>query len=721
MNVGARSWTPDTSAFDLARRGSLGGSGLLTLRAPQKPRQPFLSGRPLTKLRRRSTVPVTGGSEPASSAALLNLAGELLGRTWGQVSGLWGRKKTTWFYEEPHWVFLVNVLVIVLLRLGTGKLLVRSLSRGIDLIQSLYRRWRASALPAAEDAVPTVEEEAPPPAPALSQEEVSSLNRRWVKKMVRAAEAPLIVCMAVSMLCHVLVFGLQLLGTGQGAAWLASAINKVWVAQLLNYTLSGSWLVMRVLNTRLKLSEARPSLQGDLSNLRDSSPATSRRYAQEAAVTQFVRAAIFILAALLCLQHVGVNLGKLLALTSLSGVVFSFLVGDILNNLFGGFVLYLTQPFAQGDWVQSQDNKVDGWIQSLGWYYTTVMRWDKRPHYIPNSSFGSMPVANCSRMTNRRILFEGRLRMRDLAKVDDILADVRNLLSNHNDIDKDMHQLCGVKQIDEFGVKVWISCYTLDIRLAKYLQVQESVLLSVCGILQRHGTTWASELERFQQVGEDEEESAAAELRAQQQWQLLSARRALWGHERDLEEKEAKLEKQAQELQLRRGALEEQLGELEPRRLSLGQLKDLERTRTTSLVKRRLAISTKKKALVRRKEAIDELQGSIEAFRKDPEKALDLHSRALEMREESIMETWKAVDMERGAIESERKKLENQRELLEQKRLEADVETEVVEAEVVEEVAPPEEEVVEEEEAVPEGEQPPPDKREQAALAIGGE
>mmetsp|Transcript_10497 Transcript_10497/g.16938 ORF Transcript_10497/g.16938 Transcript_10497/m.16938 type:complete len:105 (-) Transcript_10497:27-341(-) len=93
-------------------------------------------------------------------------------------------------------------------------------------------------------------------------------------------------------------------------------------------------------------------------------------------------------------------------------------------------MVYLTQPFAQGDWVQSTDGTIDGWIQNIGIYYTVVMRWDKRPLYIPNAKLSTLEIINASRMTNRRILLDIPLKIRDSDKYPFILDEIRELIQN---------------------------------------------------------------------------------------------------------------------------------------------------------------------------------------------------------------------------------------------------------------------------------------------------
>jgi len=688
------------------------------------------------------------------------LAQQTSGFVRGSFATVFGSKKEIrWTYREAHWVFFVDLLLIVLVRAGFAKHFVRGLARSGMALRAFYRRWRRGHRVHTEfvqvSNTPDLSTERTssgradtegltpfgnaPPAPLPS---TTRLPNPGLDHMVAVAQAPFMICLVLSMVCHVVVVVLELLANTKWPAIRAvagDAIWRIWIAQLINYTLNFGWFVMRLLNARLGLSRSRPLLAGDLSELKESVPTTSMRFAQEAGVTQVARVIIITSSGLLCLRHVGVDIGRLLALTSLSGVIFSFVVGDIAANLFGGFVLYITQPFAQGDWVQSADGGTDGWIRNLGWYYTTVIDWEKRPHYIPNSTFSSVPIVNCSRMTHRRILIEGPLRFWDMNKVEDIVADVRKLINNHNDVDKDMHRLCGVKQVTEFSVTLWISCYTKHIPLRMWLQVQESLLLGLCAILRKYNTNWATNLERLWITPKVQGEAElASEFR-----RLLNARSALVTHEESVKVREAKLQEQQEELDVRRSTVDTMMAESENNRDLLEQQAALLETKKVSLAKRRKASEVKKESVAGRERSLVLMEKCRTLFETEPETAIQWHQEALALRESSVQMAWVAVRNEREAIESEQNVLQQEKELLERKRSSEEVEAGGPTKDTAEDTPTP---TLDKADASPDAQQgqgsapsqeddpPPPaaeddpaadereqEEREQVALAIGGE
>lgn len=645
---------------------------------------------PVRKLVRPGASPLQRLPRPAAGSALgadgdfsiSGLATQLLFRTFTQVTGPSRRKKVVWVYDEPAWAPLVILALVIIVRYGAG-----SIARRLWLLWWWWKRAAKDALPptppptmANIDIGPEAEKSdsvatsaaggpggagSPDPstsvrgqAPKPTKREFSSAKLREITDVISAAEAPLILCLLASVSCHIMIAFLRALqNSGHSFVAVAETILRVWIAQLCNYTITAGWLVQRILNKRLDMSKSRPTLSGDLSALMDSAGATSRRFAQEAALTSLVNTIVTTVCGLLVLRHLGINVQRVLVATSLSGVAFSFFIGDILSNLFGGFVLYLTQPFAQGDWVQTPDGKLDGWIQTMGWYYITLMRWDKRPQYIPNSNFSFLPIVNCSRMTHRRILIEGPLRIKDLDKIEDILAECRNLVENHNDIDKSMHQLCRLKRVEDYSAVVWISCYTRNITLAKFLEVQESLLLGMFGILKKYKTTWATSLERFPiSPGGD------AELTNESR-RVLALRDKLSAHEGTLDEKAVKIAEEMAKVEALATGLQDEQRDFAPVVRGLKKLKELVSTTRRAVEKREMALQTKQDALKIRAEAVKLLEGSLSIVKTSPAEAVQLKREALELREESVRLLYLAAQSDRNALEITKEVLDLEQQL----------------------------------------------------------
>lgn len=119
----------------------------------------------------------------------------------------------------------------------------------------------------------------------------------------------------------------------------------------------------------------------------------------------FVRSTInivlWILAAIIVANALGINTASLVALVSVVGVALSLSVQNILANLFSGLTLLVTKPFSSGDFVEVSGKS--GVIKTVGLFYTRMDTLDNVAISIPNSDITSSTVNNYSREPLRRV------------------------------------------------------------------------------------------------------------------------------------------------------------------------------------------------------------------------------------------------------------------------------------------------------------------------------
>ena len=202
----------------------------------------------------------------------------------------------------------------------------------------------------------------------------------------------------------------------------------------------------------------------------------------------------------------GINVKAVLTFSGATGVVIGLAGRDMLANFIGGVTIYLSQPFTVGDWVHNVPNDqfsrptLDGWVEQIGWYYTKINTWDKRPMYIPNAQFHSMVIINASRMSNRRILHTLRLRLQDRARLPVIIGEIKAALMANPNLDIRQHRLVYWRSIGEYSLDLWLSCFTRSVYLVDFLNVQQDILFEIDSILDANGARFASNLAREQQI-----------------------------------------------------------------------------------------------------------------------------------------------------------------------------------------------------------------------------
>ena len=204
------------------------------------------------------------------------------------------------------------------------------------------------------------------------------------------------------------------------------------------------------------------------------------------AIGKLVRLAIIITAVLVTLQTLGYSISGVLAFGGVGGIAVGFAAKDLLANFFGGLIIYLDRPFKAGDWIRSPDKQLEGTVEKIGWRMTQIRTFDKRPLYVPNSVFTNIIVENPSRMTNRRIYETIGVRYDDVGVLESIVSDVKQMLSDHPEIDTRQTMIVNFNEFSDSSVDFFIYTFTKTTDWVKFHGVKQDVLLQVSRIIERH-------------------------------------------------------------------------------------------------------------------------------------------------------------------------------------------------------------------------------------------
>ena len=205
------------------------------------------------------------------------------------------------------------------------------------------------------------------------------------------------------------------------------------------------------------------------------------------AMGKLLRASVIITAVLIAMQTFGYSISGVLAFGGIGGLAVGFAAKDLLANFFGGLMIYLDRPFFVGDWVRSPDKEIEGTVEDIGWRLTVIRTFDKRPLYIPNSVFTNISVENPSRMLNRRIKETIGIRYDDVGKMAGIVADVRNMLETHPEIDANQTLIVNFNTFAASSVDFFIYTFTKTTAWVKYHEIKQDVLLKISDIIASHG------------------------------------------------------------------------------------------------------------------------------------------------------------------------------------------------------------------------------------------
>ena len=204
-------------------------------------------------------------------------------------------------------------------------------------------------------------------------------------------------------------------------------------------------------------------------------------------LARIVRIAVVLTGVLTALSILNIPISGLLAAGGVGGIAIGLAARDLLANFFGGFMVFMDRPFSVGDWVRSPDREIEGVVQKIGWRVTTIVKFDRRPMYVPNATFTTITVENPSRMTHRRISEHIGVRYDDFAAVRAIVDEVRDMLQNHEAIASDQTLMVHFDRFGASSLDIMVYCFTRTTVWAEYHAVREEVLLTIGEIIEKHG------------------------------------------------------------------------------------------------------------------------------------------------------------------------------------------------------------------------------------------
>lgn len=205
------------------------------------------------------------------------------------------------------------------------------------------------------------------------------------------------------------------------------------------------------------------------------------------ALSKLARLTVIITTSLIAMQTLGFSVSGLLAAGGIGGIAIGFAAKDLLANFFGGLTIYLDRPFSVGDWIRSPDKEIEGTVEYISWRHTRVRGFNKNPIYVPNALFTTIVVENPTRMTNRRIKETIGIRYDDINAMSVIVADVKNMLQQHPEIDTTQTLIVNFNTFGPSSLDFFIYTFTKTKDWIQYHEVKQGVLLKIAEIIERHG------------------------------------------------------------------------------------------------------------------------------------------------------------------------------------------------------------------------------------------
>lgn len=269
--------------------------------------------------------------------------------------------------------------------------------------------------------------------------------------------------------------------------------------------LTMSWLIARIVDGVTSVVSDRLTIRGQ------ASAAALMPLGRRA-----VKAAVFALALLAVLQHLGFNVTAMLAGLGVGGLALALAAQKTVENLFGGLTLIADQPVRVGDFCRFGDQV--GTIEDIGLRSTRVRTNARTLVSIPNGEFATMQLENYTERD--RIWFHTTLGLRYETSADQlrhVLIELKKLLAAHPQVDPNPARVRFV-QFGASSLDLEIFAYVRTRDMNEYLAVQEHLLLRIMDIVAASGTGFAYPSQTLYMAGDtglDAQRRAAAEQQVQ--------------------------------------------------------------------------------------------------------------------------------------------------------------------------------------------------------------
>ena len=146
----------------------------------------------------------------------------------------------------------------------------------------------------------------------------------------------------------------------------------------------------------------------------------------------------------------------------------------------------MDRPFSVGDWISSPDKDIQGTVESIGWRVTRIRKFERRPLYVPNSTFTKISVVNNTRMSNRQIKKIVGIRYCDAKKLRAITDDIRDMLVKNKEIDVSKPLYVNLVNYGPSSLDIQIYTFTKTTEWIPFQEIQQDILMSVLDIIISH-------------------------------------------------------------------------------------------------------------------------------------------------------------------------------------------------------------------------------------------
>lgn len=204
-------------------------------------------------------------------------------------------------------------------------------------------------------------------------------------------------------------------------------------------------------------------------------------------ITTLVKVVVWILAAILAMDNLGIKVSAFMAGLGITGIAVALAAQAILGDLFAYFVIFFDKPFEVGHSIKVGDTT--GEVEHVGIKTTRIRSLSGEQVILSNKSLTDSKVQNFKKMARRRALFQFDL---EFGTSEEMLravgAKVKEIISSFPDTTFDR---CHFMAFVESGLR-FETVYFIEVpEYNRYMEIHQEVLLQIKAFVEGLGGGFA--------------------------------------------------------------------------------------------------------------------------------------------------------------------------------------------------------------------------------------
>jgi small-conductance mechanosensitive channel len=226
--------------------------------------------------------------------------------------------------------------------------------------------------------------------------------------------------------------------------------------------------------------------------VREALEATGRRQARLLPATRvtgrIIAVVVFTAAFLMVLQQYGIAITPLVAGLGIAGLAAALALQDTLGNFFAGLSIQTGQALQPGHYVRLEADKLEGYVEEIGWRTTHIRTLSGNTVVIPNSKLAQAVVTDYylpSKDLSVSVEFLVGLEADPKKVVDAMLEEAHAVIKENKGLFTDQPPFAALGKVSEYALTFFVS-----VRVNEFVQqyaAQRALLLRIFERFRRDG------------------------------------------------------------------------------------------------------------------------------------------------------------------------------------------------------------------------------------------